>query len=205
MMKVAVTGNVASGKTTLSRIWAREGVPVVLADDLARAVVTPGSHGLEAVVDTFGTEVLQADGSLDRDALRDQVFRDSEKRQALEKILHPLILARRDTWMEEQERERVPLAVAEIPLLYEVGLEGGFSKVVLVDAPEEVRLRRLVEDRGWSEEAAMRLMKAQMPPEEKRGRADFIVYNDGTREDLEVHALALLDLLRARAAGKGPS
>ena len=95
-MKVAVTGNVASGKSTLSQIWARGGVPLVQADELAREVVEPGTEGLAAVVDAFGRELLSEDGRLDRSALRELVFRDPESRARLEGILHPLILACRD-------------------------------------------------------------------------------------------------------------
>lgn len=204
-MKVAVTGNVASGKTTLCLIWAREGLPLVLADDLARSVVDPGSEGLTAVVEAFGSEILQEGGGLDRGAMRALVLEDPARREELEGILHPLILARRDAWMEEQVGKGVSLAVAEIPLLYEVGLEDDFHQVVLVDAPSEVRLGRLMETRGLEEKEAVRLMEAQSDPEEKRGRAHFIVHNAGTPEELEVQALALLDLLRARAAGKKTS
>ena len=200
MMKVAVTGNVASGKSTLSRLWAREGVSLVQADELARAVVEPASEGLAAVVDSFGKEVLAADGSLDRSILRKLVFREPEARARLEGILHPLILARRERWMAEREGEGIRLAVAEIPLLFEVGLEGEFDVVVLVDAPYSERLRRLLEDRGLEEEEAKRMMDAQMPSEKKRVRAHFVVDNAGSKEELEIRALALLDLLRARSA-----
>ena len=200
MLKVAVTGNVASGKSTLSSLWAREGVPLLQADELARSVVEPGTEGLAAVVDAFGRDILAADGRLDRNFLRDLVFREAESRTRLEGILHPLILARREEWMAEREGEGIRLAVAEIPLLFEVGLEGEFDVVVLVDAPHAERLRRLLEDRGLEEEEAKRMMDAQQPPEEKRDRAHFVVPNAGSKEDLEIRALALLDLLRARSA-----
>jgi dephospho-CoA kinase len=200
VIKVAVTGNVASGKSTLSRLWAREGIPLVQADELARAVVEPGTEGLTVVVDAFGKEVLTADGSLDRSVLRDLVFREPESRIRLEEILHPLIQAKRRGWMNEREEEGVQLAVAEIPLLFEAGLEGDFDFIVLVDAPHDMRLRRLLEDRGLEEDEAMRMMDAQMPPEEKKARAHYVIQNGGSPEDLEVRALALLDLLRARSA-----
>jgi dephospho-CoA kinase len=200
VLKVAVTGNVASGKSTLSSLWAREGVPLLQADELARSVVEPGTEGLAAVVDAFGRDILAADGRLDRNFLRDLVFREAESRTRLEGILHPLILARREEWMAEREGEGTQLAVAEIPLLFEVGLDGEFDVVVLVDAPHAERLRRLLEDRGLEEEEAKRMMDAQLPPEEKRDRAHFVVHNAGSKEDLEIRALALLDLLRARSA-----
>ncbi len=203
MMSVALTGNVASGKTLVAELWRRAGIPVVLADDLARDVVRPGSEGLDAVVQAFGRGVLADDGSLDRTAVRKLVFSSLEKRERLEAILHPLIRASRELWVEEQRFAGSALVVAEIPLLFEVGMEEDFDVVVLVEAPEGERLRRLMEDRGLPEETARGIMEAQMPNLEKRARADFILDNSGTREELEERALALLDMLRARSRGAG--
>jgi dephospho-CoA kinase len=205
MLKVAITGNVASGKSLLAEVWVGAGVPVVSADDLAREVVEPGTPGLEAVIQAFGPELLEADGRLNRQAMGKIVFSDPERRRRLEEILHPLIARRREEWMMGEARRGARLAVAEIPLLFEVGLEEAFDAVVIVDAPPEERLRRLTELRGLSKEEALRIMAAQMAPEEKLGKADFVIHNSGTTEDLEVRALALLDLLQARAAGKGAS
>jgi dephospho-CoA kinase len=199
MLKVALTGNVASGKSSVASIWFHAGVPVIRADDLAREVVAPGSLGLERVRDLFGPEVLDADGALDRARLRDRVFRDSADRERLEAILHPLIRARREEWLSAREEEGVNLAVAEIPLLYEVGLEAEFDVVVVVDAGVALRHKRLVEDRGIDGEEATRIMQAQMPSSDKLERADYVLDNQGTLEDLEIRALALLDLLQARA------
>jgi dephospho-CoA kinase len=203
MMKVALTGNVASGKSALARIWVREGVPLVSADELARDAVRPGSPGLEAVVASFGAGVMKGDGTLDRDALRHRVFGDPGERRKLEGILHPLIRTLREEWMQREAAKGSRLAVAEIPLLFEAGLEGEFDAVVFVDAPEVERLRRLTELRGLAVEEARRIMDSQMPAEEKRQRASFVVFNAGTLEELEVKGLALLDLLRARAARMG--
>lgn len=202
-MKIALTGNVASGKSTVAQFWAEAGVPVVRADELAREAVAPGSEGLEAVVAVWGTGVLQADGSLDRAALRDRVFRRSEDRRVLEEILHPRIRALRDRWMVQRRGEGASLVVAEIPLLFEAGLEDDFDAVVLVDAPEQERVRRLVEDRGISKEEALRMVTSQIPAWEKRSRVPFVLDNDGTREELRERSMALLDLLRARAKADG--
>jgi len=202
MLKVALTGNVASGKSVLARIWAREGVPIISADELAREAVRPGSPGLEAVVASFGVRVLEDDGTLDRDALRHLVFADPSRRKTLEEILHPIIHGLREEWMRREEGKGSRLVVAEIPLLFEVGLEEAFDAVVLVDAPASERLRRLTELRGLEEEEARRILSAQMPQEEKRSRASFVIHNSGSMEELEIQGLALLDLLRARAAGR---
>jgi len=200
MLKVAVTGNAGSGKSSLARIWSREGVPVVSADDLARAAVAPGTPGLAAVTEAFGPAVLREDGTLDRSALRDLVFRDQELRSRLEEILHPIIRSSRDEWIAREVKRGSLLVVAEIPLLFETGLDGEYDVVVLVDAPYEERLRRLTRLRGLEEGEARRILDAQMPPEEKVPRASYVVHNHGSEEDLEIRALALLDLLRARAA-----
>ncbi len=203
MLKVALTGNVASGKSAVAGIWADTGVPVVRADDLAREVVAPGTAGLKAVTDEFGRAILLEDGTLDRDGLRALVFRDPEARRRLEEILHPLIGSRREEWVGFHEEAGVPLAVAEIPLLFEADLQDDYDLIVLVVAPEEERLRRIVSDRGIQEEEALRVMAAQIPSREKVDRADFVLENGDTLEDLEIRSLALLDLLQARARKEG--
>ncbi len=203
MKRVALTGNVASGKSSVAGLWAREGVPVVRADDLAREAVAPGSEGLREVADAFGPGVLRPDGSLHREALRERVFRDPEARIRLEGILHPRIRVLRDRWLARVAEAGPLLVVAEIPLLFEAGLEGEFHWVVFVDAPEEERLRRLVRGRGLEEGEARRIMEAQMPGPVKRERAHYTLDNGGTLEQMEERALALLDLLRARARREG--
>lgn len=198
MYKVALTGNVASGKSSVARVWAGAGVPVIRADDLAREVVAPGSDGLRSVALAFGEEFIQADGSLNRAKLRDLVFRDPGELARLEGILHPLIGSLRDQIMARHQAKGTPLVVAEIPLLYEVGLEGDFDAVVLVQTEEAEQLRRLREERGIPEERARQMMDAQIPAGEKTPKADFVLDNTGGLEDLEIRALALLDLIRAR-------
>lgn len=201
MLKVGLTGNVASGKSTVAALWAGEGVPVVSADELARRVVEPGTEGLGEVRSAFGDGVLAPDGSLDRAALRGRVFGDQAARRRLEDILHPRIAALRDLWMDARRREGAPLVVAEIPLLFEVGLEGDYDRVVFVDAPEEVRVARMLADRDLDEPEARRIAAAQMDPADKRRRADHVLSNDRGLDDLRKDALALLSELR-RAAGE---
>jgi dephospho-CoA kinase len=199
MLKVALTGNVASGKSSVAGIWSDAGVPVIRADDLARDAVAPGTEGLHRIVEEFGPGILHADGSLHRPKLRERVFHSPEDRFRLEAILHPIIGSLRARWEDRQQLEGSPLIVAEIPLLFEVGLEKEYHLVVLVLAPERECLRRLTEDRGLEEGEARRVMDSQIPSRDKVSRADFILENGGSREDLETRALALLDLLRARA------
>lgn len=200
MLSVGLTGSVASGKSTVARIWAEAGVPVVSADRLSRQAVEAGSEGLSEVVEAFGSAILAEDGTLDRAALRERVFRDEEARRRLEEILHPRIRELRESWLDEQRRSGAELVVSEIPLLFEVGLETSFDVTVVVDAPADLRLRRLMASRDLEEDEARRIMEAQMEDAVKRELADFVLRNDAGLQDLRVRALTLLDLLQARAS-----
>ena len=201
--KVGLTGNVASGKSTVAAIWAEEGVPVMSADALAREAVAPASEGLRDVLDAFGPEMLSPGGTLDRGRLRSLVFQDREARERLEALLHPRIGVLRDAWVREQAARGVPLVVLEIPLLFEAGLEDSVDEIVFVDAPDDVRLSRLVERRGLDPAEARRMMDAQLDPAEKRGRSHHVVENRGTPEALADRARELLSLLRQRVEGGG--
>lgn len=203
MLIVGLTGNVASGKSAVAALWRDAGVPVVSSDELARQVVEPGTQGLEEVRRALGDEVLAPDGTLDRGAVRERVFSDERARRVLEGILHPRIRHLQAEWIEAREAEGAEMVVAEIPLLFEVGREDDVDLTVLVDAPPEVRLERMVRDRGLEPAAARRIMEAQMDSGEKRRRADLVVENDGTLEELREKAMATLDALRARATTSG--
>lgn len=199
MINVALTGNVASGKSHVASLWAAQGVPVVSADELAREAVAPSSDGLGAVVEMFGTDVLREDGSLDRDRMREIVFDDTEARSRLEDIVHPVVWRLRDRWLEARRAEGANIVVSEIPLLFETGRESDFDVVVLVDAPEKLRLARIVQDRGQSEEEGRRIIASQMPAAHKRSRSDHVIENDGTIEELEARAANVLSAIRATA------
>lgn len=201
MYIVGLTGNVAAGKSAVARIWRESGVPVVSADELAREAVAPGSSGLEAVVEEFGPHLVQEDGTLDRPALRTRVFGDAEARRMLEEILHPRIQDLRDAWLDAQEEKGEPLVVAEIPLLYEVAAQGEVDGVVLVDAPEPLRLERMMAHRGLSREESLQIMAAQMDPRAKRRQADWILENDGSLELLRKRAEGLLESIRREVDG----
>lgn len=205
MLSVGLTGNVAAGKSAVATVWAQEGVPVISADELAREAVTPGSEGYERVVETFGAGVVGADGTLDRSRLRDIVFRDQDARRRLEGILHPLIWRLRTEWMARRAAEGHDVAVAEVPLLFEAGLEDDFDVIVLVDAPQDVRRARLVELRGIEPAEAERIMEAQLDPAIKRARSDHILENDLGLEELAEKARALLQRITEQARAEGTS
>ena len=174
------------------------------ADELARAAVEAGGEGLAEVRRAFGDGVLTPDGALDRARLRDRVFRDGQARRRLEEIVHPRITRMRDAWMRERRAEGHGLVVAEVPLLFETGMERDFDLTVVVDAPADVRLQRLVERPGISEEEAGRIMAAQLGAREKRLGAHIVIDNDGTREQLRRRAARVLAELRQRSgAGLG--
>ena len=204
MLKVGLTGNIAAGKSSVVRVWRSLGAHVVDADELARRAVEPGTPGLGAIVEAWGPGVLDGAGALDRGALRRIVFADPEARARLEAIVHPAVQAPRADEYRRAEEGGVPVVVADIPLLFEVGLAGEFDVLVLVDAPEEDRLPRLVEDRGLEPDEAVRMVDAQMPAELKRARADLVIENGGSLAELEAPAReAWAELERRAEAARG--
>lgn len=199
MVIVGLTGNVAAGKSAVAELWREAGVPVVSADQLARAAVEPGSAALARIADLFGADALNDDGTLDRAAVRRIVFHDEEALRRLEAIVHPEVRRLRDDWTGRRRQEGAPLVVWEIPLLFETGMENDVDVVVVVDAPAEVRRRRVVETRGMTEAEAEAVMAAQQPAEAKRSRADIVLANAGTRAELAAGAAEALARLRERS------
>lgn len=192
-MRVGLTGGVASGKSTVSAMLTELGAVVVDADVLAREAVAPGSEGLAEVVEAFGTEVLAADGGLDRPALGAVVFGDEARRRVLEGIVHPRVRAR----AEEIEAAAPPgsVVVHDIPLLVETGQAGSFDAVVVVDVPVETQVARMVAQRGMSREEAKRRVAAQASREERLAAATYVVDNTGTLEQLRGRVAEVFGLL----------
>lgn len=199
MRTVALTGNIASGKSTVARIWARLGARIVDADLLARKVVEPGTRGLARVVQRFGPGIIRPDGGLDREALRRVVFSDPAARGDLESILHPAIAELRKEEEARLEAAGADIVVHVIPLLFEVGMQDEFDDVVFVDAPPAVRLRRLTGLRGLAESEARSMIDAQMPAEAKREAASLVIDNTGTIDTLERAATAAWREIEKRA------
>jgi dephospho-CoA kinase len=198
LVRVALTGNIASGKTAVTEVWRENGAVIIDADDLARRAVLPGTDALKAVVASFGDEVLLQDGSLDRGALRRVVFGNDEKRRTLESIVHPEV----ERLRVEEEREAVRrgerLVVHAIPLLFETGLDARFDLIVLVDAPEDMRLERIVQTRGLPHAEAEAMVRAQMPVSEKWARSHFHISNDAGLDELRERAEQVWAEIRAR-------
>ncbi len=209
MLKVALTGNVAAGKSTVLALLERWGAAVIDTDQLAREAVQPGSPALTALLRRFGAELARPDGSLDRAALRRRVMGNDEQRAVLNAIVHPEVNRLLGVRMAEAERRGAQIVVADIPLLFEVLDPDAWDVVVLVDAPEDMRRRRLMEQRGYSREEADDVIGAQLPSRLKRGKSAIVIDNDGSRETLEAQARSTWDALRARArfsldTGRGP-
>ena len=200
MIHIALTGNVAAGKSTVGRLFQSWGATIIDADQLVREVQSPGSPVLDAMVRAFGTGILNPDGSLDRATVRQRVLGDAAARRQLEAIVHPAVQLRRQQLVEEAERRGDRVVVSDIPLLFEVMDPAAFDAVVLVDAPEALRVERLMHDRGLEEAEARKLIAAQMPSAAKREWPGplHIVENDADLATLERRARAVWHHLVAR-------
>ncbi|OXM17031.1 dephospho-CoA kinase [Paenibacillus herberti] len=192
-MRIGLTGGIASGKSTVSRLLRERGVFVSDADEAARAVVLPGEPALAEVVDVFGAEVLLSDGKLDRAALGRIVFGQPDKLRQLEAILHPAIRRHMKEEMDRAEQERPGgLVAADIPLLYETGQDDAYDGVMVVYVPAEIQLDRLIKRNGMDREEALRRIGLQMDLEEKKLRADWVIDNSGSEEETRVQVDSFL-------------
>lgn len=187
MYRVALTGNIASGKTAVADEWSRLGAYVIDADVLARRAVEPGTDALRRVEQQFGSDVI-VDGTLDRAALGRIVFNDAVRRRELEAIVHPEVERLRAGQEALAQRSGETIVVHVIPLLFETGLESDFDVVVFVDADEGRRLDRLITTRSLDEDTARTMIEAQDPAGPKRARADWVIENDGTLAELKERA-----------------
>ena len=185
MLLVGLTGNIASGKSTVSRLFSERGATVIDSDVLARRAVEIGTPAYGEIVRRWGDEVVSPDGHLDRVSLRRRVFKDHEELEELNQIVHPEVNRLRSRLVDEARLRGDKVVICDVPLLFEKKLVDEFDRIVLVDAPRPVRLERLVRDRGLRETEAMEMIAAQMPAELKRARADQIIDNDGTLVTLE--------------------
>ncbi len=181
MRRIGLTGGIGSGKSTVSAMLADLGAHVIDADAIAREVVAPGTEGLAALVEAFGPDILALDGSLNRAALADRAFADESARQRLNAITHPRIAARTAELMRKIPDDAV--LVHDVPLLVEVGLQDAYDMVLVVDAPDDVRVRRLLE-RGLDEQDARARIAAQATREQRLAVADVVLDNSGSLSDL---------------------
>lgn len=199
MLNVALTGNIASGKSTVAALFRRWGATVIDADRLVHEAQAPGSPVLQAIAARFGEDLIDAAGALDRATLRRRAMGDPAALADLNRIVHPEVLRRRSA-LEREARERGDrIVISDIPLLFEAADPAGFDAIVLVDAPEPVRRARLLAERGLTADDADRMLGAHAPSGPKRKRSTFVIDNDADRTALEARALAVWAQLLARA------
>lgn len=195
-MVLGITGNIASGKSSVAAEFERLGAAVVDADQLAREVVEPGSEGLSRLVELFGEEILTSDGDLNRSCLADIIFAAPDARKQLNGIVHPAIAELALSRLAElRNRPDIPLIVYEAPLLFETGAEGRVDKVLVVKINEDMQRQRLIERDKLSAEDADNRIAAQMSQDEKLKRANYVIDNSGTLEEMRIQAAALWEQL----------
>ena len=203
-MRIALTGGIACGKSTLAKFLRELGIRLLDADDVVHELEAPGGAAVPAIVARFGAGILAADGSVDRPKLAGIVFADAAARRDLEAILFPLVRSRLRAFTSEAARRgrppsTVPLYIAIIPLLFESHWEGDYDIILAITSPLECQIHRMMRTRGYSRVQAEARLAAQMPVAEKAARADFVVVNDSTYEHLKDEARRLVAWLKERA------
>jgi dephospho-CoA kinase len=196
MLRVALTGGIATGKSYCLAKFASFGVPVLDADKLAREAVVPGSPALAAVASRFGPTIMLPDGSLDRAALGRIVFTDRAARADLEAIVHPEVYRRISEWFASAPA-KTRLAIADVPLLFETGHNHDFDRVVVAACSAGEQMHRLVTRDGLSEADARARLNAQWPIEEKVARGDYVIRTDGTLADTDAQVKKIYEMLIA--------
>ncbi len=199
MLSVVLTGNIASGKSTVLALFRRWGAAVTDADAVVRELQRPGTPVFDAIVRRFGAPVVAGDGTLDRAALRHIAFTDPAARADLEAIVHPAVAAARAGAEAAARAAGARVIVHDVPLLFETGRQHEFDRVVLMDAPLEVRRARLLARSGLDPGEADRILRAQRPSAVTRPHVDFVIENDGDLETLALRARAVWDRLEAEA------
>ena len=188
VFRVALTGGIASGKSTVADMFGELGAVLIDTDIIARDVVLPGTAGLQDIVDSFGADMLDADGMLDRPAMRRLVFADDAKRQQLEAVLHPRI--RQEAERQMQTRGG-PYQIVIVPLLVESPLKSLVDRIVVVDCSEDVQLERLLARDTGTKDQARRMMAAQASREERLKLADDVIANDADIDETRIQVAAL--------------
>ena len=193
---IGLTGGMASGKTTVSRLFTAWGAFVADADEISRRALDPGTSCYDKTVASFGRGILLPDGSVDRKKVASIVFSDEEALATLNGIIHPyvhevILMQSKRAFREDPSR----LIVWDVPLLFETGYDREVTKTVVVTARQSLRVQRIVERDGSTKAAALRRIRAQMPDREKVGRADIVIRNNGTLDELERRTREVFDEL----------
>lgn len=200
MLVAGLTGNIASGKSTVAEFLRRSGALIIDADQIAREVVAPDRPACREIANLFGEDILLPDGTIDRERLGSLVFNDSEMRRRLEAIVHPRVSAGIDRQMAEiAKNSPKAVVIMDIPLLFETGRTEGLAEIIVVYTPEALQLERLMRRNGLEPDEAKARMASQMPMDEKVARATMVIDNSGTLEDTEQQTAAVYRQLALRA------
>ena len=197
MKLVGLTGGIASGKSTVAKILQSLGAAIVNADDLAREVVEPGHEAWKEIVASFGTDILQSDQTLDRQKLRTLIFNQPEARKRLESIIHPRVRALAEERIRDYAAAGYPVAIYEVPLLFEGNLQEWLRPVILVACDVETQTARLQKRDHLTAADAEKHIAAQMSLKDKRRLADYVIENNGSLEDLERQTRQILEEIKA--------
>ncbi|WP_123960312.1 dephospho-CoA kinase [Corynebacterium pseudopelargi] len=197
-MKIGLTGGIGSGKSTVATMLRERGANIIDADQVARDVVAPGSPVLEELAAAFGQDIIESDGSLRRQALAQRAFRDEASTAKLNAITHPAIAKRIKTLLEAADREdATAIVVLDHPLLLETNSDALVDRVIVVDVPAQERIRRLVAYRGLEADDAKARIERQMPDQQRRARADYLVDNSGDEQALKAEVAKLWEYVHA--------
>lgn len=195
MKIIGLTGGIASGKSTVARYFVEQGIPLVYADIVAHEIMEVGTPAYNDIVDVFGTSVLSEDKTIHRGKLGAIVFNDRSLLDTLNSITHPRVAERAASLFDEYRQHNHPLAVYEVPLLFEIGLQDQFDAIVLVTLPPDLQLERLISREGIAKEDALARIRSQMPLKEKRALSHYVIENTGNFEMLYNQAANILKKL----------
>lgn len=186
MLHIGLTGGIGSGKSAVARMFKKRGALILDSDRIVRELLKKGNEGFEEVLAAFGKSILAGKGSISRKKLAGKAFTDEKSRKKLESILHPLVVLKRRVIIKElkESRKKPVMVVSEAALIFEAGTGSEFDKVILVTAPEEARIRRLVK-KGWTEKSIRDRMRAQWGDRKKASLADFVINNGASARETE--------------------
>jgi len=193
---VGLTGGLGTGKSTVAELLKSKGYSIADADQLAKEAVAPGSSGLNSLVQKYGQKILNSNQELDRKVLAAIIFSQPQEKDFVESVIHPFVQQRVQQYREQWQAEGQPVAFYDVPLLFEKNLKSQFDLVVVVAAPQELQIPRLKQRTGWSESEIKMRLESQWPLNLKIQGADFVLHNEGSKEELSQKIDELLPKLR---------